>query len=97
MALYHKWDVKNAFTYVLTFFSLISDGLGGVPGLHFQKTKNKNLRCFDFEASFKLLCTFLKISDLYVMNQYRVLSCTLHAVMCVVAILLKHVHTSMYL
>ena len=37
------------------------------------------------------------ISDLYVMNQYRVLSCTLHEVMCVVAILLKHVHTSMYL
>ena len=28
MALYHKWDVKNA--YVLQFFSLISDGLGGV-------------------------------------------------------------------
>ena len=30
MALYHKWDVKNGFTYVLTFFSLISKGLGGV-------------------------------------------------------------------
>ena len=30
MALYHKWDVKNGFTYVLQFFSLISDGLGGV-------------------------------------------------------------------
>ena len=30
MALYHKWDVKNGFAYVLTFFSLISDGLGGV-------------------------------------------------------------------
>ena len=30
MALYHKWDVKNGFTYVLTFFSLISDGLGCV-------------------------------------------------------------------
>ena len=29
-SLYHKWDVKNGFTYVLTFFSLISDGLGGV-------------------------------------------------------------------
>ena len=28
MALYHKWDVKNGFSYVLTFFSLISDGLG---------------------------------------------------------------------
>ena len=30
MALYHEWDVKNGFAYVLTFFSLISDGLGGV-------------------------------------------------------------------
>ena len=30
MALYHKWDVKNGLVYVLTFFSLISDGLGSV-------------------------------------------------------------------
>ena len=30
MALYHKWDIKNGFAYVLQFFSLISDGLGGV-------------------------------------------------------------------
>ena len=30
MALYHKWDVKNDFAYVLQFFSIISDGLGGV-------------------------------------------------------------------
>ena len=30
MALYHKWNVKNGFTYVLTFFSLISDDLGSV-------------------------------------------------------------------
>ena len=30
MALYHKLDVKNVFAYVLQFFSLISDGLGGV-------------------------------------------------------------------
>ena len=28
MALYHKWDVKNDFAYVLQFFSLISDSLG---------------------------------------------------------------------
>ena len=28
MALYHKWDVKNGFAYVLQFFSLISDSLG---------------------------------------------------------------------
>ena len=30
MTLFHKWDVKNGFAYVLTFFSLNSDGLGGV-------------------------------------------------------------------
>ena len=30
MALYHKWDVKKVFAYVLQFFSLIFDGLGGV-------------------------------------------------------------------
>ena len=40
MALYHKWDVKNGFAYVLQFFSLIFDGLGGVfetgtPKRHF--------------------------------------------------------------
>ena len=30
MALYHKWDVKNDFAYLLQFFSLNSQGLGGV-------------------------------------------------------------------
>ena len=30
MALYRIWDVKNVFAYVLQFFSLIFDGLGGV-------------------------------------------------------------------
>ena len=30
MALYHEWDVKNDFAYVLQFFSLISDSLGSV-------------------------------------------------------------------
>ena len=34
MALYHKWDVKNCFAFVLQFFSLISDGLGGVSSYH---------------------------------------------------------------
>ena len=29
MATYDKWDVKNGFAFVLQFFSLISDGLGG--------------------------------------------------------------------
>ena len=33
MALYHKWNVKNGFAYVLQFFSLISDGLGGVQAM----------------------------------------------------------------
>ena len=28
MALCHKWDVKNYFSYVLQFLSLISDGVG---------------------------------------------------------------------
>ena len=42
MALYHKWDVKNYFAYVLQFFSLISDGLGSVlqaPTQYFQLEK----------------------------------------------------------
>ena len=37
------------------------------------------------------------ISDLYVMNQYRVLSCTLHASHVRLCDTVKHVHTSMYL
>ena len=53
MALYHKWDVKNDFTAVLQFFSLISDGLGGVcdvlgsSPVHAQFLyKKRALRCF---------------------------------------------------
>ena len=34
-------DVKNGFAYVLTFFSLISDGLGGVQ-LLLPKTTSHN-------------------------------------------------------
>ena len=30
MALYHKWDDKNDFAYVIQFFSLISESLGSV-------------------------------------------------------------------
>ena len=30
IVLYHKWDVKNDFAYMLQFFSLIFDGLGSV-------------------------------------------------------------------
>ena len=39
MAMYHKWDVKNGFAYVLQFFSLISDGLGGVTMLWHANSK----------------------------------------------------------
>ena len=45
MALYHKWDVKNGFGYVLQFFSLISDGLGGVGA------SNENYLFSQFGAS----------------------------------------------
>ena len=37
MALYHKWDVKTDFAYVLQFFSLISDSLGSVKWFPGQK------------------------------------------------------------
>jgi hypothetical protein len=40
MALYHKWDAKNGFAYVLQFFSLISDGVGGVIKVNFQARNN---------------------------------------------------------
>ena len=47
MALYHKWDVKNGFAYVLQFNPLISDGLGSVCFLQlflkcFTESVNKN-------------------------------------------------------
>ena len=31
----NKWDVKNGYAFVLNFFLLISDGLGGVTGFRF--------------------------------------------------------------
>ena len=40
MALYHKWDVKNDFAYVLQFFSLISESLGSVKSLYFLGKRN---------------------------------------------------------
>ena len=43
MALYHKWDVKNDFAYVLTFFSLISHGQGSVLLLGRQTASTKLL------------------------------------------------------
>ena len=46
MALYHNWDVKNGFAYVLTFFSLISDGLGGVCTVKFLGETEQYLHSF---------------------------------------------------
>ena len=43
MASYHEWNVKNGFAYVLQFFSIICDGLGGVPD--FVTGKDEKL-CF---------------------------------------------------
>ena len=47
MALYHKWNVKNGFTYVLTFFSLISDDLGSVSS---TALKTSYFQCNDISA-----------------------------------------------
>ena len=38
MALYHKWDVKNDFAYLLQVFSFIFDGLSSVKWLRIQVT-----------------------------------------------------------
>ena len=47
MALYHKWDVKNDFAYVLQFFSLISDSLGSVCNNDSLNSLNQKLvQCF---------------------------------------------------
>ena len=46
MALYHKWDVKNDFVYVLQFFSLITDSLGSSVGpWAFGLMKNRGEEC----------------------------------------------------
>jgi hypothetical protein len=42
MALYHKWDVKNDFAYVLQFLSLISDSLGTHVLMKFIFTSFRN-------------------------------------------------------
>ena len=51
MALYHKWDVKNDFTYVLQFFTLISDSLGSVSS---DKQTNTSLYNIDIDAEFSM-------------------------------------------
>ena len=58
MALYHKWDVKNGFAYVLTYFSLIFGGLGvngdpnsNIPIIHktsIRFTQCPMAKCFFF-------------------------------------------------
>ena len=53
MASYHKWDVKNDFAYVLQFFSLISDDLGGVTEYEFH-IKNE-FPYFDQQSEKKLI------------------------------------------
>ena len=59
MALYHKWDVKNGFAYVLQFFSLISDGLGGVSGNSNSVTHKNRISIFAHENGPKLPRKFL--------------------------------------
>jgi hypothetical protein len=56
MALYHKWDVKNDFLYVLQFFSLISDGLGSV--LSFCHNSGVDLTGYVFESLWNILTRF---------------------------------------
>ena len=54
IALYYKWDVKNGFTYVLQFFSLISDSLGGViPKLNQYGHRTTLPICIDFFDGFR--------------------------------------------
>ena len=64
MVLYHKWDVKNGFAYVLQFFSLISNGLGGVGTLvlniflfvkMFHWVESKILSIFHNDVSLQML------------------------------------------
>ena len=60
--LYHKWDVENGFAYVIKFFSLISEGLGGVG--------SKNNLFFRRQAFLLLAASNLSI-------QVSVCSCTI--------------------
>ena len=60
--LYHKWDVENGFAYVIKFFSLISEGLGGVG--------SKNNLFFRRQAFLLLVASNLSI-------QVSVCSCTI--------------------
>ena len=76
MALYHKWDVKNDFAYVLQFFSLISDGLVSVrmigiptafrPKFHYRLTSpiikiKKNITLCPIKPCNKVLPLFAHV------------------------------------
>ena len=70
MALCHRWYVKNGFAYVLKFFSLISDGLGGVSNiLYFIISVATVLQLTGghkyVRAQKKVICLKLEQSDLF--------------------------------
>ena len=50
LALYCKWNVKNDFAYVLQFFSLIFDSLGGVSSVDSEVPNNRATHFIIFEA-----------------------------------------------
>ena len=70
MALYHKQDVKNDFAFVLQFFSVISDSLGGVfvkiailqMGFLNNKCRSK---CCRVTIDIRLEMSFLQVKDKY--------------------------------
>ena len=62
MALYHKWDVKNDFAYVLQFFSLISNGLGSVGDKRSKNLEGGLIFC---------LCATIELVVLHVTNLAR--------------------------
>ncbi len=49
MALYHKWGVKTGFTFALQFFTLISDGIDGVPLCYRDAFHNGSTVVFRFK------------------------------------------------
>ena len=70
MALYHKWDVKNDFAYVLQFFSLISDSLGSVylilSTLYWLKRYKIPSVPFDAFWTFEVHCYYKISYQLYI-------------------------------
>ena len=56
MALYHKWDVKNDFAYVLQFFSLISDSLCSVVAGHLNEALKLIRTNLEYKVSLIKVC-----------------------------------------